>query len=100
MGISEMTRFPLLHENAANLLKGPSDSGFPQHYKSNPEADLAMRRELKPSQMCVRAPLLSYMKSVLNYLKQCKSLRFGDHHSWCPWCPVKWLLKDWEKHGR
>lgn len=95
-----MTRFPLLHENTANLLKGPFDSGFPQHYKSNPEADLAMWRELKPSQICVKALLLSCVKSVLNSLKKCRSLRFGDHHSWGCWCPVKWLLRDWEKHGR
>lgn len=94
-----MTPFPLLHENAASLLKGPSESGFLQHYKSNPEADLAMQRKLKPSQMRERAPLLSYMKTVLNYSKKCKSLRFGGHHSWCQWCPMKWLLKDWEKHG-
>lgn len=95
-----MTRFPLLHENTANLLKSPFDSGFPQHYKSNPEADLAMWRELKPSQICVKALLLSCVKSVLNSLKKCRSLRFGDHHSWGCWCPVKWLLRDWEKHGR
>lgn len=47
-----------------------------------------------------KAPLLSYMKTVLSYSKKCKSLRgLGVHHSWCQWCPVSSCWKTGKSMG-